>query len=839
MTEELKHPAQEQVSKELVTPDELKALWSEVDRVRNTDLELVKSVLTKVNPLRDRCVEVLRDKNAGREEKAAAVVQKKKIDEIYNTLKQWEDEFKKPNPIDLIPRAVDRQQLSSLLEIIPNEQTKKGYLRQVELILKNPDEVSRTTQIRGLIFELSRISEIINQGIETIDFNAVNLKSDKKYIGYKSDQDISTAMENIPTTERKIDIQIDVPLKKVGKDGVKRPYIYETKYSLRHQYGGHDTAQYNQLLKYQEAIKSGLVSGAAVEVYGRIHPKLLEFVLGKSIGEISKVPDIELIYTLPLPSGAEYRFPLKMSEGEIGNLGFHNEDRKYTSEDRAVIGGIHHALSLKDRRVIIDILSSTLIENPSPKLAEFADRPEDITDLEVFNEYEAKRLETMFSKIAEVRQHKLNNEWNENAAYKEHITPEYVTQVVRQYQEFLQNNPQMAKIKKSYVLSGKPGTPEHEAMISKVADDVNNRINKLSVYEKARQNAPEENKRKEARKKLGYAGLKEGYALDVDHIMLDVIQEVNKKAGQRGRSYENIGNFFDIDKLKKFFADSSLDRQYQEVVIFDPKIEDVQKRFLRKKDLNGRSINQLENEIINENVKRCELWLNEMISQADRQLSGDEESIKENRERSRIKKNIEYKKRTIQEIKGISELIDRLKAQKTAEIKDTKDNKEKKAVSDKYDKEILLKKAKLIELFREVMGDKEFKNNALDIKERIDQNIIKFIFAVDAEGNIRFDEEKIGGEITGRAAHSELVGGRNVYGAGELAFKKIAPGNWQLSEINNGSGHYRPSGSALNYVKNLLHEQGIDTSHAHSIDSLLRIDLDSNKPLADLSLIHI
>jgi hypothetical protein len=90
------------------------------------------------------------------------------------------------------------------------------------------------------------------------------------------------------------------------------------------------------------------------------------------------------------------------------------------------------------------------------------------------------------------------------------------------------------------------------------------------------------------------------------------------------------------------------------------------------------------------------------------------------------------------------------------------------------------------------------------------------------DGEIVVGEEIIRGDVSGRAAHSELAQGRNVYGAGELAFTKSKDGQWTLSEINNGSGHYRPSVLTLPYVKNLLKSRGIDTSTVELRDTLLR-----------------
>jgi type VI protein secretion system component Hcp len=45
---------------------------------------------------------------------------------------------------------------------------------------------------------------------------------------------------------------------------------------------------------------------------------------------------------------------------------------------------------------------------------------------------------------------------------------------------------------------------------------------------------------------------------------------------------------------------------------------------------------------------------------------------------------------------------------------------------------------------------------------------------------------------------------------------------WKLTEINNGSGHYRPSSENLQYVKTLMIKKGINTSETTLNDSLMR-----------------
>ncbi len=141
----------------------------------------------------------------------------------------------------------------------------------------------------------------------------------------------------------------------------------------------------------------------------------------------------------------------------------------------------------------------------------------------------------------------------------------------------------------------------------------------------------------------------------------------------------------------------------------------------------------------------------------------------------------------------------------------------------------------LTSIYQDVVGGKiEWNKFAKRITDRVDQNLMKFAYAATSDGEIIADEEVIrGGSTTGRAAHSELAQGRNVYGAGELVFTKTSDGNWVLTEINNGSGHYRPSAIMLPYVKNLIASKGVDVSHAEVKDTLMR-----GTPLPDATILE-
>ena len=125
------------------------------------------------------------------------------------------------------------------------------------------------------------------------------------------------------------------------------------------------------------------------------------------------------------------------------------------------------------------------------------------------------------------------------------------------------------------------------------------------------------------------------------------------------------------------------------------------------------------------------------------------------------------------------------------------------AASDKYRDLITAKKDQLLDAYKQMFA-KDWDSFTLREIKRKEANTMKMIYVVTPEGEVIVEEERIRGvTATGRAAHSELAQGRNVYAAGELAFEKI-DGKWKLTEINSGSGHYRPSQDTLPYARGVI-----------------------------------
>ena len=706
----------------------------------------------------------------------------------------------------------ERGNLPSLFAAVP-ENIQEKYIKTIEGALNNKDEVAVRTAIRGAAFELSRINTVMRQGLEQVDFN--------------------------------LHTELDVPIVRDGK-----PYIYETKSYPRMLFGSLPT-QRNQLLKYQAAIDQGIVDGATVEIKGRIHPYILDWAAGRNIAEEGHAPDVEIIYSMDLPSGAEYRFVLNRSRRNNG-LNFQNEGRSSTAEatlkriketdpnhyvelqerfgnddsileklveDRQVINGIQRAVL---DRSIVDILSSVDIENPPEELVPYLENPMSIKVVGLFDKYESLRQKSIFKKLLDKRT--IINTENTQSAYSEFATHENIEHSVREYQDYLRQNPEMAKIKKAYILDGEEAI---KTAISKTEWE----IGKIRDFELRRMQAESDpsNWTRRIRAEMGYVGRPEGVALDLEHIVIDAIQETNKREGQTGRSYANPERFKKVEQLGEYLEGQ--DRRYQEIAVYDPSTDKIK----RYTDINDGFIEKTEFDLLKENIRRAEKHITDMETRLAELSQKAEPSQDEKLEARFITSRMRSRQMKSRSIADMKARIETLRTEKTKVIRAEKDVAKKRQLASEYDNITKTILEGVANAYQEVVGGKlEWDKFAERVTERVDQNLIKFAYVATSDGEIIADEEVIrGGTTTGRAAHSELAQGRNVYGAGEIVFSKTSDGNWVLTEINNGSGHYRPSASVLPYVKNLIASKGVDTTFVQTKDALMR-----GTPLMDVTILE-
>lgn len=689
---------------------------------------------------------------------------------------------------------------------------------------KNPEEVSRATQIRGIEFEMSRYTRALEQGLETVADQWPQTEP-VEYLGYsRRASDFSAP----PHEAKKSAVTSDVPI--VREDG--RPYIYDVNASPRRLYGT-EAQQRNQILKYQAAIDQGTINGATVEINGRVSPEFVQWLTGKVVGDPVAAPDVEVLYTIDLPSGADYTFILKRAANNNG-LRFTNADRSYTTEDRRIISGIYKAIQ---DRSIGTLISGTNIESPPAELAPYVQDPVQLTDLRLFKQYDRLRMESTWAKLREKAESDRVNEANPRNATTEYNTRQYIDEATRWYQDHLKQNPQTAKAKQSYVIKS-------EEAIQSVVDRAYERAQKIKEFEMTRATSPEESAARAQRSELGYAGLPEGYALDMEHIIMDATQEQNKGGNRRGRTYDQPERFIGVEQVLEYLnREGGQDRRSVDTLTYDPLSgkADVSSNVTDQHVEKTRSTLELENlsrarERIEANERRYE----ELRANQNRTDAENDEL------RALIPRHAGYsvQRSAIARVeRQIADLTQQRKASSEAIGKNLKSlaAEDRQAVIDEmkrkaaeFDERIATARRELQRRYTEILGGESEWNKLAKRLSIQEQNIIKFMYVVKADGSIPLTEEIIRGEAAGRAAHSELAEGRNVYGAGELVFQKdSATGKWVLTEINNASGHYRPPGAdTLVYVRNLVQRSGVDTSRAILNDALQR-----GTPLVDAHLL--
>jgi hypothetical protein len=751
-----------------------------------------------------------------------------------------------------------KEKIVQEFEYLPSDELRERYYSELQRTIlgreKNP--VQTLTKVKGTLFEISRINLVNRQNLETLlegfDAESPGGIVVDEYLGFKDAPSEFTASEDILTTlpesvrqkferhysystdsqewvlnegigltkvrslfqhpslspfleemylagptekKKKSPISLDVPIIR------EKPYVYDAKSYPRRIYG-QSPNQINQLLKYQKGIELGLIDGATIEIDGRLDPGFLKWAAGDYVSSFGEIPDIEILYSLPLPSGKEYRFVLKSSRGQ--GLQFENENH-LSPQDTRICKGVQKAiLDGSIFGIIADLDPSDFAGIESNHIKD----PSKISDIGEYERYEEFRLQSIWTKLTVTHDQYIINKSNKLTACSPLANPDNVERIIRNYQAYLQQNPTVAKIKQAYIL--------RDEQVSDAVAKAMSLIQMIQEFESGRQRSDTVWSSARHRTKLGYVGLQEGVALDLEHVIVDAIMETNRAGGQKGRSYTDISRFKTAADLQNHLS-TIKSKRYIEVKIYDP--ETGQTSTIKPTKGGEKAVYEVERGILKENLQRLE------------------EAVREKNPLG-YKKRIQYYQSEIQKLEA--EKTEKLTTA-TQEANKSKDFSTLKELSEEYNSRIFGLKRELKEVYSEVIGQNPSDDLGIRITGIIDQEIVKFIYIVTADGTVVVDDEVVRGEISGRASHSELAQGRNVYGAGELIYSKhnnnfdsfsewnewqaqrVNDLPWQLTEINNGSGHYRPSPETLVYVEQILgHDYKLDVSKAELVNALVR-----------------
>ncbi len=831
-------------SSEVLT--ELLGLDEQIESLDSQNMELYRTILGKYETVLGEISSMLSDKSLDAQKRKELITLKREIDQRKKKFlgkfsefaeadrksadeerriaekNRKEKEFFEKMAAERSISESDKDKFLSSYHTLP-DRLQEAYLMRLKSCLKQPSTAKIKTAFMGVLFELTRRALLIEQGLEKLDPTERTIVS--PYLGYEKLEDSFTRppTRKLGGDEKTGDIEFDV--QGIMKDG--KPYVYETKSWPRrmfgHEYGGGEAVtSRNQLLKYQEAAreaaegsrsKESKISGASVEIQGRIDYQLLAWAIGEKIEEIGAVPRIEIIYNIELPSGKDYRFVLKRPTDEKGNplkgLQFVNDDSDYTEEDKLVVAGIAQAVRDKSITWLIQDTNISREDAEAAGLSEqYLQHPEEIMDVETLDRFMQLRKETILKKLLDKGKNPKRSD--KIAAYDERATSATVLRALVEYEEMLNANPELKAKKSTYVV-----TPDrYDEVVAKVMVE----IERIKEFELKRRESAMEIEDRPVRKSMGYVGPEDGYPLDIEHILMDTLQDVNKTGeGQKPRSYSKPERFIEGAHIWEYLNDQ--DRSFTAVSTYDPSSRKhdtttiVGDRAAKKDTL----LKDFDKNLLLENIRRAEKRLDALLNKHKifTQKKASDLTAAERAEFSQVQKSlatyfkggktklnkaretmaeVETRKKTALEpleaqMKGIRGDIARAMGEKI------------KTLSSQFLEPVQAAKNDLLDAYKEIFA-REWDSFAKREVKREEANLIKFIYVIDGESQVILEEERIRGAAdSSRAAHSELAQGRNIYGAGELSFTRDDNGRWHLSEINNGSGHYRPEHTILPYAK--------------------------------------
>lgn len=716
---------------------------------------------------------------------------------------------------------------------------KEHILDQIISALNEKRAPSTALKLRGILYELERLHDIRAQGFESLS-NAKN-SSAVSVLGYddKSDSHDEMHRESLvgQGAQKRVFSSIKTPyaLDKSGSVfGVHnkgRIHHYEVKSYPLSPYGNLRTR--NHLFALENAIVNGNLVGATVEIVGRIHPNFLNWALGNRVDNLGAIPHVELIYSLPLPSGNYFRFRLKRGEGE--GLIFVNRDNEYTLADTKVIDGLLR--SIRDRslpeflglitdsdlprvhKVIkkrlkelyaknpdVDDLEKIVSEESQRIVAEINQDPLNIQDIEILYRFRQDRLENLWAALTKkVDEYRVN--WNEDiipVLKKEAVDYDYILRSLIEMQDTLKENPRFLKVKGAYLLD-----PSQYDETTKKALEW---IKKIQAFELTRLKQEETvgTEAKTIREKLNYKGPKEGINLSLEHLLMDAIIAIKK---DNQRNLLNTSRFSEVTQIEALLPDPKFMRKVR-YEIYDP-LTGERTLYESEGHRAAESLIKKQDEIRQSNLERCAEQLQILLVQKDTTLRRKEiiqaaldAYVKFQKKREESK---EKKKLAIDKILSLGlekrEIKERIAA-----------------VSEQYREQSEIFEVKIKNKMIDALGGREeYHKFRQVVASIIDQTLYKFIYSIDGYGNFVVSPEKIITEGVGRATHAELIGGKSSYGSGELVFEEHNAAytrfsdwysslseldkdknQWKLVEINNGSGHYRTPNDCLPFVRDYL-----------------------------------
>lgn len=636
-------------------------------------------------------------------------------------------------------------------------------------------------------------------------------------------------------------------------------WIFKSKcFGFRVPYG-QDNFHLDRLYEMEELCRFRDIKGGSLELTGRVSPKFLNWLTGELSEGRDPIPSIEIIYVLRLPSGADYRFLLKSSARFDEK---HNPPLdSYAIEDQEVIEGLGiHFLDPYNKHSM-KILSDFNVPDFPEDLHTYCQSPEKIFDLDIYRRMRKSWDESLIHQLLEGRGHHKTAGATSWMANKDEPYETFLNICNERLDQLPYEQPYREPA--FFILSEQERNLFIEEYIPKLFS--------LCESERIAIESERIGDNHSTRMALSYEGPDAGYGLPLDHMLMDMIIDFRKRFRidkatsepyilpvdpKNNRSYDFAESFATLKDLPVILQKLSLDSRFERtnyLIYSDPlssegichyPISKVPYFEKFKADLNYKrcipfinkfcdedgvtpinqkdpKIGELYSRILAHMLKR----LTNKVSVIDLKLS----DLEETRTKRLPKLFSELRQR------GLSEEVAR------AKIKEMKERlTEDRAVWEKRRSLTIDKVLFLCEYFLPV----QFKRNAIKFQSIVDSRSIKFAYAIGADGQCRIAKEVPGKKRDQRVTHSQLLGGKRMFGGGELiisefdrTFNSIESWErfnashttnqsafWYASELNDSTGHYRIWSNTLPYSASVvlpeLESLGIPTRNCKIVDKL-------------------
>ncbi len=608
----------------------------------------------------------------------------------------------------------------------------------------------------------------------------------------------------------------------------------------------------------QAGIDLGQYESCTVEVSGRVDLEFLRWLRSEGINDTSPVPDIELVYLFPLPSGERFSFTLKEARG--GSRRPPNDYSRFSEEDRNVITGLRNYFAIPRNRSCPLILTNLSEDHFDSEWKEVLPRTSGIHALPEYIRFEqayrdslcAQALEYVHPSMREEHANGWRSSWRRTFEDFEEVVLEQLEglpfrQAFYSPDFFILSPEELVSFRRKTLPLLYAICSEEVSRIEQEAAD-NTHIERIEE---------------------GYAGRVEGYALPLDYMLMDMIIDLRKKESFRkkrakrdglpedqikvpyhiGRSYEKPDRFLSTEDLPAALHKSTARREVQ-VIVSDPLAEHGIVH-LGENDLPG-----LSDYILETNLAR----LGDVFDQWRNDSSAQEMSDEKRRDFT-IACVLVDKSRSL--LARIEDSLDRQHAYRKRRFQavqagchaegltsDERDDRFRRAreISEALQSRREMQKREewkvLYDLYSHLLPG-AVRSYCLQLQQILDQEIVKFVYSIGSDGKPIYGEERLVRNGRTRETHSEQLGGKNMYGGGETIFARHrevfrtieawrefdaalrgeqVPRPWVLLELNNLSGHYSPSYKTLTYSQNRilpgLESVGISVKSSRVVDRL-------------------